>query len=141
MWTDAYSTVSRQQGVRTWAVPRPIVSLAFILAIALVLRILFIDSRGLWSDEAYRVLAARQDTIFDTLRAAWAQPPSAPLYWVALHVWVQLLGHGDVVVRLFSVPASVGTLLVTYRLGRMVGGTAVALVAALLLAGLLYWSG
>ncbi len=108
--------------------------LAFILAAALVLRILFIDSRGLWSDEAYRVMAARQDTIFDTLRAAWAQPPSAPLYWVALHVWVMLFGHGDVAVRLFSVPASVGTLLVAYKLGRLAGGTVVALLAACLLA-------
>jgi uncharacterized membrane protein len=108
--------------------------LTFAFALALVLRVLFIDSRGLWSDEAFRVIAARQDTIFDTLRAAWAQPPSAPLYWVALPIWINLLGHGDIAVRLFSVPASVATLYVTYLLGRMVSGTPVGLLSAILLA-------
>jgi hypothetical protein len=124
----------RQSGVRGLAVQRPLLALAFILAAALVLRVLFIDSRGLWSDEAYRVLAARQDTVFDTLRAAWAQPPSAPLYWVTLHIWVMFFGHSDVAVRLFSVPASVGTLVVAYKLGRLAGGTLVALLTACLLA-------
>jgi len=131
---NSQSAIRNGEGVHSWAAQRPALALAFILAVALVLRILFIDDRGLWSDEAYRVMAARQDTIFDTLRAAWAQPPSAPLYWVALHIWVMLVGHGDVAVRLFSVPASVGTLLIAYRLGRLAGGTAVALLAACLLA-------
>jgi uncharacterized membrane protein len=129
----------RQSGARVQAVSRlrsslPLITLAAISAAALVLRVLFIDSRGLWSDEAYRVLAARQDTLFDTLRAAWAQPPSAPLYWVALHVWVSLFGHGDVAVRLFSVPASVGTVVVAYLLGKLAGGKLTALLSAALLA-------
>jgi uncharacterized membrane protein len=128
-----------RQSSHARAVPRlrsslPLVTLAAISAAALVLRVLFIDSRGLWSDEAYRVLAARQDTIFDSLGAAWAQPPSAPLYWVALHIWVSLFGHGDVAVRLFSVPASVGTIVVAYLLGRMAGGTPAGLLAAAMLA-------
>src|SRR5690349_7310987 len=113
---------------------RATIVLTFAFALAVVLRVLFIDSRDLWSDEAFRVIAARQDTIFDTLRAAWAQPPSAPLYWVSLHVWINLFGHGDVAVRFFSVPASVATVYVTYLLGRMVGGTPLGLLSAILLA-------
>lgn len=108
--------------------------LILLLALALALRLFAIDSRGLWSDEAYRVLAARQPTLFDTLHAAWAQPPSAPLYWVALHVWVGLFGHGDVAVRLFSVFPSVGACVAAYGLGRMVGGALTGLLSALLLA-------
>jgi len=113
---SARATYSRYSAFR---ISRAASLLAFAFAIALALRVLFIDSRGLWGDEAFRVIAARQATIFDTLRAAWAQPPSAPLYWVALHVWVGLFGHGDVAVRLFSVPASAATLVVVYQLGRM----------------------
>ena len=109
------------------------------MALALVLRLIAIDSRGLWTDEAVRVLAARQDSLFDSVRAAWAQPPSAPSYWVGLHWWVAFFGHGDVAVRLFSVLPSVAAIPVIYALGRLLGGSgttraAVGLLASLLLA-------
>jgi uncharacterized membrane protein len=109
------------------------------MVLALVLRLIAIDSRGLWTDEAVRVLAARQDTMWDTLRAAWAQPPSAPLYWLGLHWWVTIFGHGDVAVRLFSVLPSVAAIPAVFALGRLLGGTgttraAVGLLASLLLA-------
>lgn len=112
---------------------------ALFMVLALVLRLIAIDSRGLWTDEAVRVLAARQETLFDTLRAAWAQPPSAPLYWLGLHWWVGLFGHGDVAVRLFSVLPSVAAIPAIYALGKMLGdegraGKAVGLLAAFLLA-------
>jgi 4-amino-4-deoxy-L-arabinose transferase-like glycosyltransferase len=107
------------------------------MALALVLRLIAIDSRSLWTDEAVRVLAARQDSLFDSLRAAWAQPPSTPLYWVVLHWWVALFGHGDVAVRLFSVLPSVAAIPAIYALGRLLGGTATTRAAVGLLASLL----
>jgi uncharacterized membrane protein len=112
---------------------------ALIMALALVLRLIAIDSRGLWTDEAVRVLAARQETLFDTLRAAWAQPPSAPLYWLGLHWWVGLFGHGDVAVRFFSVPPSAAAIPAIYALGKTISdggraGKSVGLLAAFLLA-------
>jgi 4-amino-4-deoxy-L-arabinose transferase-like glycosyltransferase len=109
-------------------------ALSVILAGGLALRLIAIDSRGLWSDEAWRVWAARLPTAFEVLRVAWAQPPSAPLYWLALHAWIVLFGHSDVAVRLLSVPAAVGALLAIYWLGRIVAGPAVGIGAAALLA-------
>lgn len=126
---------SSQATVHSWAAAHPtVIPLGIISVFALALRLFSISSRGLWADESFRVLAARQATLFDTLHAAWAQPPSAPLYWLALHVWINLFGHSDTVVRLLSVPASVGTLAFAYNLGKMAGGKLTGLLAALLLA-------
>ncbi len=136
MTTSEFTDVSPRVSINRYLIPALI---ALVMALALVLRLISIDSRGLWTDEAVRVLAARQDTLFDTLRAAWAQPPSAPLYWLGLHWWVELFGHGDVVVRLFSVLPSVAAIPAMYALGRSIGdggtaGKVVGLLAALLLA-------
>lgn len=126
---------SSQAAVHSWAAAHPaVITLGIISVMALGLRLFSISSRGLWADESFRVLAARQATLFDTLHAAWAQPPSAPLYWLALHVWINLVGHSDTAVRLLSVPASVGTLAFAYSLGKMAGGKLTGLLSALLLA-------
>ncbi len=109
-------------------------ALGTITIVGLALRLIAIDSRGLWSDEAWRVYAARLPSVPDVVHVAWAQPPSAPLYWVGLHWWIALFGHGDVAVRLFSVPAAVGAIPVTYWLGKLAAGRVTGVVAAGLLA-------
>lgn len=110
-----------------------LVVLAATVVAGLFPRLYTIDSRELWPDEAVRVLAARLPGLLDVVHGVWAQPPSAPLYWLGLHWWIQLFGHSDVTVRLFSVLPSLGGLLATYRLGKMAGGRAAGLVAAGLL--------
>jgi uncharacterized membrane protein len=112
----------------------PAIALGGLLILGAALRLAAIGSRGLWSDEAWRVLAARQASILDTLHTVWAQPPSAPLYWMGLHVWISLFGHGDVVVRLFSVLASMGAIMAAYWLGMNVAGVLTGLLVAGLLA-------
>lgn len=109
-------------------------ALGLIMLTGLALRLFTIGERGLWGDEAWRVYAARLPSIGDVIHVAWAQPPSAPLWWVGLHLWIVLFGHGDVVVRLFSVPASLGALPAIYWLGNLAVGRTVGLVAAGLLA-------
>src|SRR5579859_7324082 len=117
---------------RARTLPRAV--LTAILLGGLGLRLLAIDSRGLWFDEGWRVWAARLPTAGDVLHAVWAQPPSAPLYWLALHAWIGLVGHGDVAVRLLSVPAAGAVLLAGYWLGWLVEGRSTGLLAAGLLA-------
>ncbi len=123
------------------AVARPVArlrvlpwALGGLTAGALLLRLVAVDSRGLWGDEAWRVWAARLPSALDVLRVAWAQPPSAPLYWLALHAWILVAGHGDVAVRLLSVPAAAAAVPALAWLGRLTSGRAARLLAAALLA-------
>lgn len=104
-----------------------------LLGTGLALRLIAIDSRGLWSDEAWRVWAARLPSVLDVLHVAWAQPPSAPLYWLGLHFWIELFGHGDVAVRLFSVIPSVANIPAIFGLGRLLAGSRAGWIAAILL--------
>ncbi len=104
-----------------------------LLAAGLALRLISINSRGLWFDEAWRVWAARLPSVADVLHVAWAQPPSAPLYWIGLHAWIGLLGHGDVAVRAFSVIPSVCNIVAIYFLGRLLCGIRAGWIAAVLL--------
>ncbi len=104
-----------------------------VLGSGLALRLIAINSRGLWSDEAWRVWAARLPSAVDVLRVAWAQPPSAPLYWIGLHAWISLFGHGDVAVRIFSLIPSVLNIVALYWLGKLMGGPRVGMLAAALL--------
>ncbi len=125
-------------GNRT-GIPRPrplrnIAAWAALLGGALVLRLVAIGSRGLWGDEAWRVWAARLPSALDVLHVAWAQPPSAPLYWLGLHCWILAFGHGDVAVRLFSVLPSAACMAAVYWLGLRLGGSRAGRVAAVLLA-------
>jgi 4-amino-4-deoxy-L-arabinose transferase-like glycosyltransferase len=112
---------------------RPELTCIMLLAVGLTLRLIAIDSRGLWSDEAWRVWAARLPSVADVLHVAWAQPPSAPLYWLALHFWIRLFGHGDVAVRMLSVIPSVANIVAIYWLGRLLSGPAAGTMAAALL--------
>jgi len=107
---------------------------AALLGGGLALRLIAIDNRGLWGDEAWRVWAARLPSMSDVLHVAWAQPPSAPLYWLGLHLWIAAFGHGDIAVRLFSVLPSVACIAAIYWLGLRLGGTCVGWIAAVLLA-------
>jgi hypothetical protein len=69
------------------------------------------------------------------LRAVFLSDTSPPLYYVLLSAWTRVLGTGDRALRLFSVAASLGTLLLLASLARRAGGRpsvvpAVALFAA-----------
>ncbi len=109
-------------------------ALSLIALIGTLLRLLSIDTRGLWGDEAVRVYAARLPSALDVLHVVWAQPPSAPIYWLGLHWWILLFGHSDVAVRLFSVIPSALAIPAIFLLGSRVAGVAVGVVASMLMA-------
>ncbi len=81
-----------------------------------------------------RVYAARLPSALEVLHVAWAQPPSAPIYWLGLYWWILLFGHSDVVVRLFSVIPSALAIPAIFLLGSRVAGVAIGLIASLLMA-------
>jgi uncharacterized membrane protein len=90
--------------------------LAMMLA-AFALRVYHIDAMSFWSDEGISVIRARND-----LGALLAALPleHMPLYFVGLHVWMQVTGEGDFAVRFFSLLFSVMAVPLVYDLGAVV---------------------
>ncbi|MGH7751853.1 MAG: glycosyltransferase family 39 protein, partial [Gemmatimonadales bacterium] len=108
-------------------------ALGAVLLLAAVLRGWGLTSKSLWYDEAFAVFVARQPLteMIGLLRDFDMHPP---FHYVFLHVWMRLVGDGEVAVRLPGVLASVCAVLFTFLLGRRLGGTRVGVLAATLLA-------
>lgn len=102
--------------------------------LALVLRLLAINSRPLWYDEAIAVLVAEKGPalILQSVLspeggvAANVHPPT---YFSALWAWMKVFGDSPLAVRSLSVLISMGTLVLVYYLARMVFDDRSALVA------------
>ena len=105
---------------------------AAVLAIGVALVFRFVTSSDLWFDEALSVNIARLP--FSELGDALRQDGAPPLYYVLLHLWIDVFGSGDGAVRALSGVFSVAALPLAYFAGRRVGGRTAALGAVLILA-------
>src|SRR3990172_2789750 len=92
-----------------------------------------LGTKSLWFDETYSVFIARQ-ALVDIPRMLQTYDTHPPLHYVLLHVWMALFGSGEASIRIPSVLASVGAILLTFFLGRRLAGDRVGLLAAALLA-------
>jgi hypothetical protein len=83
----------------------------------------FVTTSHLWLDESLTVEIARRPVagLLDALR----QDGSPPLYYLLLHLWIGVVGTGDVAVRALSGILSLSTLPVAWIAGRRVGQIAV----------------
>ncbi|GMU78562.1 MAG: hypothetical protein AMXMBFR46_13570 [Acidimicrobiia bacterium] len=108
--------------------------LAGIVVLAVVIGVVlrFVTRSDLWLDEALSVNIARLPLgdIPDALRRDGAPP----LYYVLLHLWMEVFGEGDVAVRALSGVFSVATLPAVYFAGKRLGGRAGSWIAVVLLA-------
>jgi 4-amino-4-deoxy-L-arabinose transferase-like glycosyltransferase len=98
-----------------------------LLGLALCVRLVGLEGRPLWYDEAFSVLFARQGPaaiLVGTLGSAGA--PAADIhpivYYGILWTWMGLLGTSPAAARLLSVFFGFGALLLAYGLGREVLG-------------------
>lgn len=97
------------------------ISLLGLLLLAFLLRVLNLNGRAMWYDEAFAVLYAEK-----TFAQMWygtvtlvqgAAADVHPLFFYALlHGWMQWVGETPLAVRFFSAALSVGTVAVVYRL-------------------------
>jgi mannosyltransferase len=112
------------------ATAAPIVGL--IVAGGLALRLYAIGAKSLWIDESFSIWMAAQP-----LAAIWRDTVQLdqhpPLYYTLLHFWMAF-GDGEAIVRGFSALWGVLALPVIYLIGKRVGGRALGLLAALILA-------
>ena len=67
-----------------------ILSLFGILLLAVALRLIAIDGRGLWTDEVFSFDFARLSPI--AIMTAAANDVHPPLYFLLLHFWMELFG-------------------------------------------------
>jgi mannosyltransferase len=82
-----------------------------IVAAAFLLRLWRLGGHGLWTDEAYTLNVALRSAA--GVLAERDQTP--PLFALVLHVWIQVAGTGAAAVRLPSVLAGTGTVLLVHR--------------------------
>ena len=108
-------------------------AIGLIVVAALGMRLLGLDGKSLWFDEAYSVFIGDQplSQIFRLLRAYDTHPP---LHYLLLHFWMPVYGYHEAAVRLPSVMASLGVIFLTFLMGRRLRGDRLGLVAAALLA-------
>ncbi len=112
--------------------PRPTfpVGLLPLMLLAFALRIWGLADHNIWWDEGIGVWLARMSAADIVHWTAGDVHP--PLYYLLLHFWWRVAGEGEFVLRFPAVCFSLLTVAVTYRAGRVLGGTRVGLLAALL---------
>jgi 4-amino-4-deoxy-L-arabinose transferase-like glycosyltransferase len=114
--------------------------LLFVILFALGIRLIGIQSRPIWYDEAFSILIAGHgpaDIIRGTLTAdadSSAAEEHPPAYYFTLWGWTQLFGNSLVSVRLLSIILSLGTIVFLYLIARHLFDEQTALAAAFLAA-------
>ncbi len=109
------------------------VAVAAVLLVGAGVRFWGLGAKSLWFDETYSVFIARQ-ALVDIPRMLQTYDTHPPLHYILLNLWMGLFGSGEVSIRIPSVLASVGAILLTFFLGRRLAGDRVGLLAAALLA-------
>jgi mannosyltransferase len=98
----------------------------------LAVAVRFVSLSHLWLDEALSVNIARLP--LGEIPEALRHDGAPPLYYLLLHVWMEVFGEGTVAVRALSGLFSLVALPLTWLAGRRLGGPRVALAATVIMA-------
>ena len=104
-----------------------------ILALAVVLRFLFIGTHSLWLDELFSLRFAGYD-LPDLLQEVAAFDNHPPTYYLLLHYWISIFGDSEASLRAPSAIFSALSVYFTYKVGELLFDKRVAVIAGLLLA-------
>ncbi len=105
----------------------------FITLVGGALRVLLLDSKGMWLDETFSVWLANH-SVADMLRWGVKIDQHPPLYYLLLHTWIAFRGDAPYHVRLLSVLFGAGAIPIIYLIGKRMSGAMMGLAAAVLLA-------
>jgi len=111
---------------------KPLEVIYFILVLAGLLRLVSLN-QSLWLDEATTAQVVRNFSlqgIVDTFIKADFHPP---LYYLVLKIWSTVFGTSEAALRLPSVIFGVGTVYLTFAIGKKLLNKSTGLIAALLL--------
>jgi uncharacterized membrane protein len=109
-----------------------VVGLAIVLALAAWLRLYRLGAEGVWLDEAASITIA-SDAIPE-LVADTAADVHPPLYYVALHYWMDIAGRSEAAVRGLSVLFGLAGIAAAALVARRLFDPATALITAAILA-------
>ncbi|MFH1061645.1 MAG: glycosyltransferase family 39 protein [Candidatus Omnitrophota bacterium] len=106
------------------------VPLLIITMLGLLLRVFKLDAKSLWLDEAFTVAFAQKDwgTIF------FHHYSIRPLYFMIVKCWASLFGYTEFNLRMLSVVFGTLSIIMLYRLGKLLFNKKIGLFCALLLA-------
>ena len=107
--------------------------LILFLLVATLLRLVLLDNKSLWFDEAFSTRYAG-NPVTRIIAPGWQTPdPHPPLYYMGLHYWMGLMGDSETAVRLPSAILSLGSVVLLYLLGGHLFNPTIGLMAAGLL--------
>jgi mannosyltransferase len=108
---------------RRISVRTPIIILLF----AFCLRLIALNVRPVWYDEAFAVFLAEQD--YAAIALGTAADTMPPLYYILLHWWMPLVGETPLALRMLSVALSMLTMTLVFAVARRGFGVCVAMFA------------
>jgi hypothetical protein len=97
------------------------------------LRVLLLNSKGMWLEETFSVWLANH-SVADMLQWIVKVDQHPPLYYLLLHYWIALNGDTPYYVRLLSALFGAGTIPMIYLIGKRMSGVVMGLAAAVILA-------
>jgi mannosyltransferase len=130
--SDSEAVDSNRPWRRTPQLSRRGYALAVLTVAALILRLISLNSKGLWLDEAWSAYWAAE-TLRHLTKVFLQGAMNMALYHVILHWWSQLVGSSEISLRLPSVIFATATVPLIYALGAELCDRRVGLMAALLL--------
>ncbi|MEI6831368.1 MAG: glycosyltransferase family 39 protein [Candidatus Omnitrophota bacterium] len=107
--------------------------LSFILAIGVFLRFYHLTGKSLWYDEACSLNLAAYNwmDIFFSHNVITHIP--RPFYFILLKLWVGLFGYTEIAVRSLSVIFGILSIILIYKLARILFGVSAGLISAFIL--------
>ncbi len=86
-----------------------------ILLLAFTLRVIALNTRAVWYDEAFAVFLAEKD--FPAMAIGTAADTMPPLYYALLHFWLPVVGETPFAMRMLSVAISMLSVALVYAIG------------------------
>jgi hypothetical protein len=109
-----------------------IAALLAVLASAAAVRLAWLNHWSLWLDEVYTITFRAAVPIREALVLPF--DPHPPLYFVLLHLWMDVAGRTRLVAGLFSLAFSLATVVAVYALARRLYDDRTGLLAAFIVA-------
>jgi len=105
-----------------------------IILLGLFLRLHQLDTESFWTDEAFSVTRAQQPSPELVITAVSQTEAAPPGYYLLLHYWMQAGGNTVFVIRLLSVVFSVLSIIMLWKVVRLLFNIRIALLASLFMA-------